>query len=959
MQLQDRRYWCFISYSHRDNQEVGRQWATWLHQQLETYEVPNDLVGTTNVCGEVIPTRIFPVFRDEEELEPGDLNQKIYRALERSNVLIVIGSPRARGSMYVSNEIRYFKQIGKSDRIFAAIVDGEPGAAAAANGCFPDALFYRVDDRGQIDTATRIEPMAADFRLKDGTQGWTNPEAYREQMAEGRHLSKSEIARRAAAYRDRLNRSTLQLVASVLGVPFGTLQQRDQAYQLAVSRRKATVLQRWLAAVATLTIAAVGAAYYANVQREEAVQRALIATSSALSFRSRNVLDEQADLGLLLAAESYKTFDTYEARFALLSAIQRRPNLQVIAHIDKGAVTAVTESHDGRIVAAASQDGSVSFFSAATLAPLGLALQAHAQSIRSALYSPTANVLVTAANDEIRFWDADRREPLSAPLGAGLGEVSMVAFSRDGKLLASAHADGIALWDVRSQRVVSKLDDSQNTSSLALSSDGTLLAAGDYGAKVRVWNLAEGGRLISEPFDTPQRFVTSLAFSADGHVLAVGGSSPDITLWDLRTRQHVRKPLATPSGSTFVTFDEATQQIAAGDGAGVVSVWKPLSSLSPLNPGVQTLKAHRGSVKSLVFDPGGRFIFSGGSDGKLIKWRIDDSNPLGQSILEEGGEIASAHRTDLLAIARNDGRIVLWDLSCASVLSVMGTVRDKSDALIAFSQDDKLLAAVDPTGLAIWSLDEGRLLKWPRHQDERTLLRNIAFTREGRLVICSQGFLDKTLKHSELRVSTIDATTGQEAGPPLRIPLESQTSATSVSSDGDLLAVATGAHVALWRLDSAQAQGPPIEAGSDVSVLRFSQNGGAIAIGTRDCRIRIWDIRAAKVLGDLRRGHTAHIDNIVFSDRLLVSSGYSQNRALGPQKDVFLWDLLAMQQVGQLLQGRQLADQHIYLALGRSGTTLVTSGSDGGHVWSWDLDPASWRAASLRTANRTLTGDDQ
>ena len=29
-------YWCFISYRHADNAEPGRQWATWLHQQIET-----------------------------------------------------------------------------------------------------------------------------------------------------------------------------------------------------------------------------------------------------------------------------------------------------------------------------------------------------------------------------------------------------------------------------------------------------------------------------------------------------------------------------------------------------------------------------------------------------------------------------------------------------------------------------------------------------------------------------------------------------------------------------------------------------------------------------------------------------------------------------------------------------------------------------------------------------------
>jgi len=53
----DRKYAVFISYRHADNKEQGRQWATWLHHTLETYEVPPDLIGRTNLRGEPLPVR--------------------------------------------------------------------------------------------------------------------------------------------------------------------------------------------------------------------------------------------------------------------------------------------------------------------------------------------------------------------------------------------------------------------------------------------------------------------------------------------------------------------------------------------------------------------------------------------------------------------------------------------------------------------------------------------------------------------------------------------------------------------------------------------------------------------------------------------------------------------------------------------------------------------------------------
>src|SRR5439155_18087830 len=126
----DRRYEVFLCYRHADNKEQGRQWATWLHHVLEGYEVPADLVGTKNSKGDSISASLYPVFRDEEELPAdADLTRNIRQALENSALLVVICSPRAAQSRFVAEEIRYFKELGKADRILALMIDGEPNTA--------------------------------------------------------------------------------------------------------------------------------------------------------------------------------------------------------------------------------------------------------------------------------------------------------------------------------------------------------------------------------------------------------------------------------------------------------------------------------------------------------------------------------------------------------------------------------------------------------------------------------------------------------------------------------------------------------------------------------------------------------------------------------------------------------------------------------------------------------------
>jgi hypothetical protein len=161
------RYWAFISYSQRDV-----RWAQWLHGAIERYRVPRALVGR-RVGAEAVPDRLFPIFRDRDELATAaDLGQEIREALRSSRNLIVVCSPHAAASRWVNEEIRTFKAMGRADRIFCLIVDGEPFASAADKGeeleCLPLALQFHAEPDGAL-TDRRAEPLAADARQgKDG-----------------------------------------------------------------------------------------------------------------------------------------------------------------------------------------------------------------------------------------------------------------------------------------------------------------------------------------------------------------------------------------------------------------------------------------------------------------------------------------------------------------------------------------------------------------------------------------------------------------------------------------------------------------------------------------------------------------------------------------------------------------------------------------------------------------------
>jgi len=283
-------YHAFISYRHADNKEQGRQWATWLHQAIETYEVPSDLVGKKNSRGEIIPERIYPVFRDEEELPAdADLGKSIVNALDASRVLVVLCSPQAVASTYVADEIHHFKSIGRSDSIIASLLYGEPNASwdkgKLASGfkeedeCFPIPLQFEYNEEG-VPTEKRAEPIAADFRITQNgvsQQGWCSPEAYRQQLESTSQLGKSEIQKRITQYQQQLHLMLLKIIAGIMGVPLRELTQRDKEYQLEISKQKAKKLRRWLSAVALLAVVAIAAGVFAFFKQEQAVKAEKVA----------------------------------------------------------------------------------------------------------------------------------------------------------------------------------------------------------------------------------------------------------------------------------------------------------------------------------------------------------------------------------------------------------------------------------------------------------------------------------------------------------------------------------------------------------------------------------------------------------------------------------------------------------------------------------------------------------
>lgn len=203
-----RQFRAFVSYSHADKAAAQK-----LHHKLEAYRLPKHLCRRSEQDSP--DNRIGPIFRDREDLPAAeDLTESVKQALAKSEALVVLCSPNAQKSPWVSREIELFRELHPDRLVLAALLEGEPEEA------FPAPLR-----EGR-------EPLAADLR-KDG---------------DGPRLG------------------FLKVVAGIAGVPLDALVNRD------AQRRVKRVTAITVVAVAAMVVMALMTTF-AIQQRNEARQQ--------------------------------------------------------------------------------------------------------------------------------------------------------------------------------------------------------------------------------------------------------------------------------------------------------------------------------------------------------------------------------------------------------------------------------------------------------------------------------------------------------------------------------------------------------------------------------------------------------------------------------------------------------------------------------------------------------------
>jgi WD40 repeat protein len=369
--------------------------------------------------------------------------------------------------------------------------------------------------------------------------------------------------------------------------------------------------------------------------------------------------------------------------------------------------------------------------------------------ISSMRFSPDGQRIVTTSLEgTVRFWSVAGRQLAQFN---NQGSVSDASFSPDGQhLVIVEESGGIKLLDL-SKQLVNTLDVGGNRDgvNLASSFDLKYLATTPLNAYVQIWDI-QRNLLADWQVDFNGWFVSSLSFSQDNRLLATASDRwGTVRLWN--TESVIENENGQPPNlvGTWCTGQQkyisamdfsSSGLLAVASNDGQAKIWNPQLVIQadncyevpvvPSNGMMASLDGHEGGVLSIEFSPDGKFVATGGLDGKVLMWNVNGQQ-IGEVKHQEAVSIVRFSPDEkLLATGWADGTIRILNTQGQEVAQSEG--HQGAISSLSFSSDGQTLVSGGVDGIIrVWNLLGQQLTRFDTHQGE---IQQISFTPDGKIV---------------------------------------------------------------------------------------------------------------------------------------------------------------------------------------------------------------------------------
>ena len=335
--------------------------------------------------------------------------------------------------------------------------------------------------------------------------------------------------------------------------------------------------------------------------------------------------------------------------------------------------------------------------------PLG-DLLAEGGTVDSVAFSPNGQRSQPATSAGMSACGTRQREA-DRHLGRGQRGLQRGVQPGTGRLLAAGDDGGyVGLWDTASGRRTATLAGAAPSSAWRSARNGQMLAVGDAGGHVGLWDTASGQRTATLAEGSA---VNSVAFSPERSDARGRGRRRRMSACGTPAAAGGPPPWPRAARSTAWRSARNGQTLAAGDAGGHVGLWDTGS-------GRRTATLAEGSpVNSVAFSPDGHTLAVGDGGGDVSLW--DTVSGRRTATLAEGGPVNSvAFSPDGQTLAAGDygGDVGLWDTGSGQRTAALA--EGSPVYSVAFSPDGQTLAVGDFGGdVGLWDTGSGTADRHP------------------------------------------------------------------------------------------------------------------------------------------------------------------------------------------------------------------------------------------------------